>query len=75
MDAKRSIRYFEGNLSGRIVRPRGKNGFGWDMIFLPAGRKKTLAEMTLEEKNKISMRRAAFQKLASHLRKINKQVF
>ena len=36
--------------------PRGANGFGWDEIFVPEGESKTYAEMTLEEKNRTSMR-------------------
>lgn len=45
----------EGILNGNIVEPRGSNGFGFDAIFeLDSG--KTLAELTSEEKNKISAR-------------------
>lgn len=62
------IKYFEGKLSGRIVASRGENGFGWDKIFeLENG--KTLAELTLEEKNKISMRQFAANKLKEFLEK------
>lgn len=61
------IHYFAGGLSGRIVAPRGEKGFGWDAIFLPDGHDKTLAEMTSEEKNQISMRKAAFVKLRDFL--------
>jgi len=61
------IEYFEGVLNGTIVRQRGGEGFGWDPIFLPAGYEKTLAEMSLEEKNEISMRRVAIDKLFSFL--------
>ena len=46
-----------GELRGKIVSPKGKNGFGWDPIFLPSGENKTLAEMSNEEKNQISHRR------------------
>lgn len=60
------IKYFEGKLSGRIVSPRGENGFGWDKIFeLENG--KTLAELTLDEKNEISMRQLAANKLKEFL--------
>ena len=66
-----SLGYFDGKdihfvvyeMKGEIVSPRGENGFGWDPIFKPEGSDKTLAEMTLEEKNKYSMRRMAFEKL------------
>jgi len=61
------IKYFEGTLSGRIVMPRGENGFGWDKIFeLENG--KTLAELSLEEKNQISMRQVAANKLKNFLK-------
>lgn len=62
-----SVEYFEGSMEGEIVEPRGENGFGWDPIFQPAGWDKTLAEMTQEEKNEISMRMVAFQKLNDYL--------
>ncbi|HEY5040349.1 MAG TPA: RdgB/HAM1 family non-canonical purine NTP pyrophosphatase [bacterium] len=41
---------------------RGQGGFGYDPIFLPAGFSKVFAEMSLEEKNKISHRGKAVQK-------------
>ncbi len=54
----------EGELKGKIIENyRGENGFGYDPIFLPDGFNKTLSEMTLEEKNKISHRAKAFLKL------------
>ncbi len=47
----------EGVYSGRIVRePKGENGFGFDPIFFNDILKKTIAEMSLKEKNKISHR-------------------
>lgn len=61
------IEYFEGSIDGEIVSPRGENGFGWDAIFQPTGWTKTFAEMTQEEKNQISMRKIAFQKLKDYL--------
>lgn len=62
-------KFFEGSIKGTIVMPRGQNGFGWDKIFLPQGFDKTLGEMTLVEKNKISMRKIAVEKLKFHLKK------
>ncbi|OGU62168.1 MAG: non-canonical purine NTP pyrophosphatase, RdgB/HAM1 family [Ignavibacteria bacterium RBG_13_36_8] len=60
-----------GELPGKIIHEfRGANGFGYDPIFLPDGFGKTLAEMTLEEKNKISHRARAFSSLKSVLLKI-----
>lgn len=51
---------FEGELKGEIApEPRGKNGFGYDSIFMPEGRGKTFAEMTNKQKDAISMRAMA----------------
>jgi XTP/dITP diphosphohydrolase len=59
---------FEGVVRGAILNePRGTGGFGYDPVFLPHGAEKTLAEMTLEEKNKISHRGLAVQKLVHYL--------
>ena len=53
-----------GELNGKIVKNRkGSMGFGYDPIFVPDGLNKTLAEMTLAEKNDISHRGIAFRKL------------
>lgn len=53
-------RRFEGVLHGEIARKqRGTGGFGYDDIFIPEGRDKTLAEMSLAEKNRLSHRALA----------------
>jgi len=57
------IYYFEGTVKGSVVSPIGKSGFGWDPIFQPEGFSKSFAELTQEEKNEISMRRIALNKL------------
>lgn len=57
------ISFYEGKQKGEIVKPRGEKGFGWDPIFQPEGHTKTLAEMSAEEKNEISTRRLALNKL------------
>jgi len=50
----------EGKVEGDIAEsPRGSGGFGYDPLFIPSGLKKTYAEMTMEEKNKISHRAMA----------------
>mgnify|MGYP000915909739 CR=1 FL=1 len=67
MDNQDKISYFEGEIRGKIVKPRGSNGYGWDEIFQPKGYKKTFAEMTIEEKNKISHGRIALEKLKKYL--------
>ena len=56
-------KYFEGIVKGKIVEPRGESDFGWDPIFVPEGFGKTFAEMGVEEKNKISHRKIALEKL------------
>lgn len=63
------IEYFEGIIKGKIVEPKGENGFGWDPVFLPEGYSKTFGEMDLEEKNEYSMRRLAVEKLKDYLNK------
>ncbi len=63
------ITFFEGTTKGTITQPKGNNGFGWDQIFKPENSEKTFAEMTLEEKEKHSMRQKAIEKLKKHLEK------
>jgi len=47
----------EGLVEGHIAEaPRGSGGFGYDPVFIPEGETRTLAEMTLEEKNRVSHR-------------------
>jgi len=67
IDINNEITYFEGVIEGKIVQPRGDNGFGWDVIFQSNGFDKTFAEMTAAEKNDISMRKIAFAKLKDFL--------
>ena len=60
---------FEGIVRGIItIQPRGDAGFGYDPIFQPLASTKTLAEMTMEEKNQISHRGIAVKKLAEFLK-------
>jgi inosine triphosphate pyrophosphatase len=63
---------FEGIVKGTIVAPRGTTNFGWDPIFEPIGQDanvlvKTFAEMSKDEKNKISHRCAALTQLKHYL--------
>lgn len=64
--------FFTGELKGTIVSPRGDANFGFDPIFQPEGHDKTMAEMTPEEKNSISMRKKALTKLKKHLQEHGK---
>eukprot|EP01084_Bolivina_argentea_P318416 552190_1 len=54
----------KGNVANKV---RGTNGFGWDGIFEYIGNNKTFAEMTTDEKNKISHRANALKKLTQYL--------
>jgi XTP/dITP diphosphohydrolase len=55
---------FEGTVTGTILdERRGRQGFGYDPVFAPDGGTLSFAEMTLDEKNKISHRAIAFEKL------------
>jgi XTP/dITP diphosphohydrolase len=59
----------EGTLEGEIAAaPRGRNGFGYDPVFLLPGRGKTLAELSAAEKNASSHRAAAMRALLARLR-------
>lgn len=59
---------FEGVVNGQITKDkRGVDGFGYDPIFLPDGFDRTFAELSIEEKNEISHRGVAVQKLIGHL--------
>ena len=53
----------EGRTEGTIVSPRGPENFGWDPVFLPQGSQLTYAEISKEEKNKISHRSRALSRL------------
>jgi len=62
--------FFEGAIEGEIIlSARGKNGFGYDPIFIPAGFHVTFAEMAPELKNRISHRAIAVKKLGEYLDK------
>jgi len=63
---------FEGTVEGQILlEKRGTQGFGYDPIFLPDGYTQTFAEMTTEQKNKISHRNRALQKVIAFLNNAN----
>jgi XTP/dITP diphosphohydrolase len=59
---------FEGIVTGTIIsEKRGNEGFGYDPVFIPDGKNQTFAEMELDEKNSISHRARAFEKLIEFL--------
>ena len=62
--------FFEGICAGEIISERrGKNGFGYDPVFIPTGSNNTFAEMDMNEKNKFSHRKKAMEKLINFLNK------
>ena len=64
--------YFEGVVEGKITEEkRGSNGFGYDPIFQPNGYASTFGEMSLKEKNKISHRSIAINKMVQYLKENN----
>lgn len=62
---------FEGVVDGEILTEKhGDKGFGYDPLFKPAGFQKTFAEMNMTEKNSISHRGRAVEKLVNYLNSI-----
>ena len=63
---------FEGVVEGKITEEkRGSNGFCYDPIFQPNGYASTFGEMSLKEKNKISHRSIAINKMVQYLKENN----
>lgn len=61
---------FQGVCEGEIIgRERGIGGFGYDPVFLPENSEMTFAEMSVEEKNKISHRGKALREFVHYLSK------
>lgn len=59
---------FTGEVYGNITHiPKGNNGFGYDPVFIPEGCYNTFAEMEAEEKNRLSHRARAVEKLIAFL--------
>jgi XTP/dITP diphosphohydrolase len=64
--------FFEGRVEGTITEShKGKDGFGYDPVFLPDGFTETFAEMSSDKKNQISHRGKAVAKLVSFLSNTN----
>ena len=65
------LNLFEGIIYGEITRHKiGNGGFGYDTIFKPESYSKTFGEMSSKQKNKISHRAIAINKLKNFLRKV-----
>ena len=63
------MKTFEGIVEGKIIQEkRGDEGFGYDPIFVPNGYNETFAEMSMNEKNKISHRARAFTEMINFLK-------
>jgi len=68
-DGKKVV-VFTGETKGSIARAeKGRGGFGYDPIFIPRGSAETFAQMQTEEKNGISHRKKALEKMARHLKR------
>jgi len=66
----KKVRTVKGVCGGRIIdRMKGKNGFGYDPVFMPNGYGRTFAQMPLNLKNRISHRGKALRKARKLLRK------
>jgi XTP/dITP diphosphohydrolase len=65
----KTVQTFYGAITGTIInKPKGTGGFGYDPVFLYPPWRKTFAQLTTEEKNQISHRYRAFQKVKAYLR-------
>jgi XTP/dITP diphosphohydrolase len=74
-EAELQTELFSGACEGRILSgPRGAHGFGYDPLFVPNGFPETFAELGEEQKNRISHRSKALEKLKSHLAKLNERI-
>ena len=62
---------FEGEVKGTIAfEPRGNNGFGYDPLFIPTGYRSTFAQLSGEEKNRISHRAKAVEQFLVFLKSL-----
>ena len=65
----KTLKIFKGSAEGKVApKDRGKNGFGFDKVFISRGYTKTWAELDTKVKNKISHRAIALQKLKKYLK-------
>ena len=69
-NGNRAVKHFEGIVEGHIAHEKsGKEGFGYDPIFVPDGYEQSFAELGADIKNTISHRARAVAKLAEYLGK------
>ena len=62
------MKIFSASARGKVAKkPAGKNGFGFDSIFIPEGYNKTFAQLGMKVKNRISPRSVALRKLRKYL--------
>ena len=67
-DLNKKIACVQSKIEGFIsIKPKGRNGFGYDPIFIPKGKKKTFGEMIPARKYKLDHRYYAFKKLRKFL--------
>ncbi|MDQ7056741.1 MAG: RdgB/HAM1 family non-canonical purine NTP pyrophosphatase [Persephonella sp.] len=65
----------EGYCYGSITeKPEGDKGFGYDPVFIPEGYKKTMAQLEIDEKNRISHRGKAVRKLIEILSRLSFEI-
>lgn len=70
----KTLKIFKGTVFGKVVtKAKGKNGFGFDFVFVPKGYNKTYSQMPKSLKNKISHRAFALKKLKNYLLKTTKR--
>lgn len=66
----RRVWLLTGTSRGRVVpHPRGREGFGFDPVFVPSGSRRTFAEMSREEKNALSHRARALDRVGRLIRR------
>lgn len=68
----KTMLFGKGTIRGTLVAPRGTNGFGFDVVIVPEGETRTMAEMTEAEKMAVSHRGRAFRDLLAQLERLPK---
>jgi len=64
----KNLKIFKSEIRGKVIsKIRGENGFGFDGLFIPNGSTKTFAQMAIADKNKVSHRGKALNKVKKYL--------